>query len=221
MKTKHIKFWGGQLLEGIGVSLNCAAVFSFFQICRSDYSQGMGALVQEALALFPYYLFFSTAFVSLMLVVGYFQVYFSVLVSVNGTRKQVARGINVSLGLTAVAAILIAAVVWMLVPGDVAQSGLQILPLLAGIMLIMMAFFLVFGGVSVKWGKAGKIIMMVLCMVMGAIAGITVALNADIASLVMKLAKGHFLPVSVVGAVLYLAAGVFMERMTQKFEVRV
>ena len=221
MKTKNIKYWGQNFLEGMGISILCAVVFSFFQICRGDYSQGMSVLMIEVLSLFPYYLFFSTAFVILMLVIGYFQVYFSVLVSVNALRKNVARGIGGSIGLTAATTILAAGVIWKLVPGDIAEAGIKILPLLSGILFLASGIFLIFGGAAAKWGKVGKIIVTILCMGMGAAAGITLAMDSDVIPLIMKLAEGHFMPVCMIGVVLYLISCVLVEWMTRKFEVHV
>lgn len=225
MKTggKSLKFWGESFLEGIGISAACAAVLAVIQVGRGDFSEGIVGLALEVLSLYPYYLFLAGVFVMLMEVIGYFQAVFSILVSMNATRKSVARGITGSVGATILGLIIMAAVIWMLVPGDISEAGLKLLPLLTGILCIMTAVFLIFGGVSVKWGKTGKIIMTIFCVCMGAIAGFTFAMNGDpeLVELLMKLAKGNFVPVMVIGIVLFLASGIFVEIMTRKMEVRV
>lgn len=90
MTSKSLKYWSKMWLETVGLSLGVALVIVVLQLGGSiDFSESVKEVVVAQLAMFPYYLFTVAAFVIALTCVGYFQVYFSTLVSMNADRKSV------------------------------------------------------------------------------------------------------------------------------------
>ena len=95
--ARNVKFWGKNTLGSLGISLaGAAAVLLFLVAAGTDYS-GQEGLLSYLTQLFPYYLFVAGVFVNSILAISYFQVYFSVLLSMNVTRKEITLGILGSL----------------------------------------------------------------------------------------------------------------------------
>lgn len=217
----NIRFWGKNALESIGISLAAAVVLLMLSGMRSVvYSEeGFWMVV---LSLFPYYLVLAGGFMVAMLVLSYFQTYFSVLLSMNVTRKEIVIGIMSSLALTMAGILVLAWGIWQICPGEIARDGRTLLPLLAAVFFLGAGVSVILGTVTLRWGKVGTIAMIVLCAVMGAFVGVWVSAGHDgseaLIDLMMKLRfKGAFLA----SVLFYLLSGIFTRVFTRKVEVRV
>lgn len=221
-----LNFWGKNCLESIGISLAGAALlFLFFGMGRGIYKAGDGV---EILALVPYYIFLAGGFCGLMLVVGYFQLYFPILISMNVTRKKIVGGILLCQIVMLAVLVGISGLIWRLIPGDISSGGLRILPMLIGILLLAAAFCIALGAVIVRWGKIGTVIFAALAALIGAAAGMSVAMlagsDSDFWMEIVKLsgtAEGGFVRIILAAGILfYAAAAIFSAVITRKVEAR-
>ena len=219
--ARNIRFWGKNTLEGIGISLAASVGLLIFT--------GLGGTVYTGestwtviLSLLPYYLVFSGMFVNAMLALAYFQTYFSVLLSMNATRREIVAGIMVSLTVTIFGILALIFGIWQVCPGDIAQSGRQLLPLLAAVFFFGTGICIILGTVILRWGKAGTIAMVILCGIIGAFVGGWISVSSGgIQELEELLIKFQFRGVLVLGIAIYVLAGVFVAAFTRKVEVRV
>lgn len=224
-------FWVKNTLEVMGLTIGAAVVLMvFFGIGKIGPEKGL-ELVQVLLGLFPWYLLIVGMFISFMLCMSYYQVYFPVLLSMNGTRKSIMKGICGSIAGMMFGILILAGIIWCLVPGDVSQSGRMLLPLIAGCYFVGNAFFLILGAVIVRWGKVGTFLLVVLLFLTGLLAGIFTAMFKDTntamttgTAVASWLSSGNeFAGLLVVGAglLLYGAAGILAFVLMKNREVRV
>lgn len=219
---RNLRFWARNWL--ISVSCAGAAALLLVLLVGLKYSdvRDVGGMLSMELSLFPYYLFVGGIFILMVVTINYFQIYFSVLLSMNCTRKSIACGIVLT-DLAVIAAIGgISAAIWAIVPGDIARSALPLLPLLTGCLLIECAVLMVIGITVLRWGKAGMIILIILCMITGGFFGALVALNSNTFIYLQELSlELNFYPALWVGLGLYILAAVFVAGATRNAEVRV
>ena len=226
--TRTLSFWGKSCMEGLGVSLAVGAVL----LVLVAFGQGFYESTYNIpflLSLSPYYVLFSGGFCVLTMTIGYFQVYFPVLLSMNATRKHITLGIFLfETGIIA-ALILLCALIWIVVPGDISQSGMKALPLLCGILLTGAAFGTILGAVITRWGKIGVLIFIVFMFVTGGIGGALAALlcftNTEFLQRFSQITGNlalHFIWITLaVGIVLYAASGLISYLITKKAEARI
>lgn len=222
MTMKSIGFWGRLCMECLGLSAGGALVWLLFMRAGSGTlfrTEGEG--LAGGFALYPYYLIMVGAVLAAVMGMSYFQVYLPVVLSMNATRKSIARGIVGCMTGIVVCVLLISLVVWYLVPGDISASGRRLLPLFTGALFLIAALGLLFGTVALRWGRIGTILAAIMCALAGAGAGMTVGLSEKgIMEFVMDAAKGEFKLAAVGGVILYAAVGIFVSRSLRKVEVR-
>ena len=226
---KSVRFWGSNVLEGIGITAGAAAILLlFFGMGGMRGAGDMTDLLLAAAGLYPWYLLIVGVFISLILSVGYFQTYYSVLLSMNVTRKAIVRGIFLCMAATMAGILLLAGLIWYLIPGDISEDARVMLPQIAGGYLILGSIFLVLGAVVLRFGKIGTLIMAAVLMLTGMLAGIFAALSGRgiVAQLMERLQKlvntgNSSLAMILAGVLLYLASGALAALLTRKQEVRV
>lgn len=219
---RHLRFWGKTWLQCVGIAFAAALVLILIAgLQYSDITDVKGMFAMQ-LSLFPYYLFVGGIFVLLVVTINYFQIYFSVLLSMNCTRKSITRGIVLTNIAVIVTVCGISAAIWGTVPGDIAQSAMLLLPFLTGCLFIECAVLMVIGITILRWGKAGKIVLIIVCMVTGGIFGALVALNSNTFIYLQELSlELNFYPVLWVGLGLYILASAFVAAATRRTEARV
>lgn len=225
MTAKRVNYWIVNWLQMIGLSVGFALVFGLLQMGGNvGLSDAWKEVMLVQISVFPYYLFVASAFVIMMIGMGFFQAYFSTLVSMNATRKEVAYGILGTVAAAVFAIVLMAAVIWKLVPGDISADGSSLLILFAGILFFTAAICLLVGFVVVKWGTIGGIIFFVFCVLIGGGAGFCAAsgVMGDLKELVINLlTKFDLWWTLVIGVGAYVLIGWFIIMNTRKLEVRV
>lgn len=226
--SRTLSFWGRSCMEGLGLSLAGGAILLVFMAFGQGFFES-GDNIAFLLSLSPYYLLVSGGFCVLAMTIGYFQVYFPVLLSMNAIRKHIALGIFLfETGMIA-ALILLCALVWTVVPGDVSQSGMKILPLLCGLLLTGAAFGTILGAVIARWGKIGVLIFIGFMFVLGGIGGAFAALlcftNVEFLLHFSQTAGNmefRFIWIILaVGIILYAASGPISYLIAKKAEARI
>lgn len=224
-KRGCLKFWGKNLLEVIGMSA-LGAVILFVLVLLRD---------REVMAIAPavlgsYVLIFGLFIVSLVSMT-YFQVYFSVMVSLGCTRKNAVLQI---LGVTVVSAAILALISVTLLSLTAEIGALRwdgIFAAMFGVGLGFSSLFVVLGVSSVRWGKIGVLIAMLLYAGFGAVFGFSVAssfagdslltyLAGILAGISMRLRADYGLLILLIGAALYLISGIFAFFSMRQIEVR-
>lgn len=219
MAMRSLKFWGVLTIEGIGIAVGIGLLLYFYLLIQMP--EGLVTGFFENLALYPYYLLVAGSFYTMMYVLGCFQVYYSLLVSMNVTRKATVLGIIASTGVLVAALLLIMWVIWKLVPGDVSSSGLGIFHLCSGILFIVTGVMLLLGVVIVKWGKIGTIVTMLIAGIGGGCMGASAAIMGEnMIGMLLKMAEHNFIIVFVIGVAVFAAAGGFVMAVSRKLEVR-
>lgn len=223
MKIRSLKFWGRLCAESLGIAIGISMVWLLFMgLSSGEYAGDIGRTLAEWLPLYCYYLLMTGALVLMIMGITYFQVYFPVVLSMNATRKSIAIGIlGCMLGIAA-GVLLLSAIIWRLVPGEISASGWKLMPLFIGALLSIAAFGLILGVAVGRWGKAGLIMTGVLFGLIGGGAGMSVALfnKSVIMELVNNFMNRNFHPLAVAGIILFAAVSLLVLRATRKMEVR-
>lgn len=224
MKNK-ILLWGENWLQTVGLALGAGLVMYLFMCFGSNATYGGNAIL-EMIAVFPYYIMMAGTFSVFLVGVAYFQSYFSIFVSMNVTRKTTVISIlaNITLAILSILAIMV--LIWKLVPNDISEGGLQLMPLFAGVMFAAAGLCVLLGTIITRWGKIGMIVFAIVCMVIGGTVGVCFAL-ADytkiekLIGMLMNISEFNFWIVTAAGIVFYLLCGAFAGMATRKMEVRV
>lgn len=224
-KMRKVKFWGKNSLQCIAMAAGAAlAVYLINGVGSSEYSGDTEAVFMELMALYPYYLLVVGAGLTMIICFSYFQTYFSILVSMNATRKSVVGEILASIAVMGIILLLISALIWKMTPGETAQLGWKLLPLFTGLFFGMTAYFIIFNVVLSKWRRRGVMLMLLAKIVIAVIIGFGAAANGSIVEMQFLSLSGvagrNFQPVMILGIVLYLIAGFFAAAAMRKLEVR-
>lgn len=214
-----VRFWGKTCLEYIGRSLFVAVVMIIFvAVSRED----VGDRWLSVLSIFPYYLLTVGVFLMIVLLASYFQTYCSLLLSMGATRKMVFGGILTSIVCFILGIIAIMGIIWHFLQGDVAESGLSLLPLMTSGMFLVAAVTVLAAAILLKWGKRGGfalLLLLLLCIVAGCMTAYGQA-EHQLFDGWLEYVQSH--PGLVIGAgvLAYLAAGAFSAVVNRNFEVR-
>lgn len=225
--SRNIKFWGRSCMEGLGISLAGGIIL----LILMAFGQGFFESVNNISFLFslsPYYILVSGGFCILAMTVGYFQIYFPVLLSMNSTRKHITRGIILCETGMIAGLLCLSALIWTVVPGDISQSGMKILPLLCGMLLTGAAFGTILGAIIARWGKIGVLIFIGFMFVIGGIGGALVAIlcftNMEFLQRFSQITGNMELRfiwiILAVGIILYAVSGLISYLITKKAEAK-
>ena len=90
-----------------------------------------------------------------------------------------------------------------------------------GAFLILGALCAILGAVSLKWGKGGLIVMLLVGLAGGGIVGFCVAVSDKTMVELMQSCIGrNYVPVAAAGALVFLLADVLVQSILRKIEVR-
>ncbi len=221
-------FWARFWLNGMGLAAACSAALWMFMALGMNtwFSFDTGKLdtvVQSAAFMFANYLMITGSVVVMMYTIALFQVYFSLFVSMNVTRKRAVGSILTYITLLIGGLLLLYLGILFLFLRDVKEIGLFLLPLYLALMAGGAAFCMAIGVVMIRWGKLGVLLLILLCALGGAAAGALFAMNGgEIFEQIVVNRAGdfEFRPVAEVCILLYLAAGIFAFAALRKAEVR-
>lgn len=222
----HVRMWGRYAGESLAASLGASVVLLlFYGVLGSSFSaKSLGGGILTSLALYPYYLTLAAVFVQAIVSSNAFQVYFSVLVSMNASRRSVVLGAAASQGACTLLVAGISVLIWRWNPSDIAVDGIKLIPLLAGLLLFTTGFTIVLGAVSLRWGKIGTIILVLFFMFWGAGAGILYAMNGADAGMMLAQVQdiSQTVQAAVLGAglILFLLGTCFSVAVVRKMEIR-
>lgn len=224
-RLRILKYWSIQVTEIVACSIGLAAAMMVLQMFTSNANAMLEGVTWVFLS--PVYLLIMGAITVMISGITVFQTYFPVLVSMNVTRKGAAGGIVLVQGASSLVVLLLAAVIWSFAAKLSGEDIGGMMALSAGLFFMVAAVGILFGTVVIRWGKIGIFLMILIFMVVGAVAGVSVATLGNDRFLHMQkflledAAGNNFLPVLLAGALVYAASGVFAVFATRKAEVRV
>lgn len=234
---RGVRFWGKNCLVCIGYTAALTLAVTVLRLLTVPVHTEQGEALLAASALpyllqvtafaFPYMLLVIGVVSMILYVFGYFQTYFSLLISMNVTRRAVVGGLWLSVAGIIAGTMLLSALVWLLTPGEASKAGLTLMPLLTGAFLLLAAVFLLLGAVWSRWGMKRTLLVLLLVIIAATLAGIVLAHTGlrmgiggpqEITGLLRKQIGFGLL---VAGTVSYVLAGLAALRFTKKTEVRV
>lgn len=218
MWKRSVKYWSRNCLENLGVSMGLSFVLILFFAGGSI--RFWGAL-QSLCILYPFYLILTGGFCLMIGGVTYFRSYLPMLLSVNATRRRAVLGILFHQVVLLLLLLALSSFIWM-VPGGNEAGTEELLLAIAGGMLLTGALGILLGAVSVRWGKIGSLITIILCMLTGGLCGAGVAFfgKEKAGEMVIALMDSSVWWLLILGAVSYVLAGIFALAVTRKIEVR-
>lgn len=219
---RDVKHWGRIWLESMGITaalaLGCLIIVG---IRSKDSNLETVDLIRGLSALYPYYLCLAGAIIILLVTVNCFQIYLPILISMNSTRKAALRGMLLMIGSLIVGITAISAIIWFGMDDEVAVSGLNLLPMLTGFLLIESAVVVTLGTVFLRWGRVGTIFMIGACMIAAGCVSTVFFLHEKVFGDMTFVQKNfNLLIVLGIGILAYFLAGVFARVSTKKLEIR-
>ncbi len=227
---KKIKLWSMASLTYVGIA---AAIALGMVLLSGGFGGGDGVEVWQTLLFqFSAMLLFLGVLIQVMTGVGLFQVYFSVLLSMGSTRKEIIRTFFLSQGATALLTSLFAGLIWWIGryignnPPTEELFGIGLLWFLLiafGIQLLGSALGIALGAVVLRWRGVGAVIMIVVYALIGGLIGMGLV-SFDHLSL-DRIGKEQLLPVvcagmCAAGLALDLCAAGFARFFTRNSEAR-
>ncbi len=216
-------FWGKRCLQNIGLALGGGLLyFAVYVIGDGDYSGGVGRMLLDAFQFYPLYAFMVGCILIGTLGIMWFQIYYSVIVSLSATRRETIEGIAVIQAATAAGIVGFMASFWALIPGG--GTYLTLMPLLAGVIFLVASFSMVLGVVIMHWKGLGVFLAFILYVSCGMAFGITLGLpDGDMLGMIQRLAGNAVWPVLLTGSgiLVYVLACVFAIAAMRRTEIRV
>lgn len=217
MVKASIRFWGREVLGYLGITLVSAAVLWMIYA-------GAGRNRLSDVAVMPFYIFSIGAFVIIMEICSYFQLYFSLLLSMSVARKAVIGGFMTGTVVMILALTTVMGILWYLLPGDISEGGRSLLPVMAGGLFLVAAVTIFINTIGLKWGKRGIVsfFILVLCMIGGGIVG-ALSCGREKLSVIMTTVSdlvGLKTVALGTGILLLIASGAMAAAVMRKYEVR-
>ena len=213
---RQIRYWGSYIGMTCGLTLLSSLLMTALSLLRG----GMAELTLVGVGMYYIpYLFFAGLFCMSFSLLSCFQVYASAILAMGCTRRRFL------LEVLAVALVGVSALLGRLGKGAVAAAvQASALAGMLGVILIVMAAFLLLGAMIVVFGRKGIFVMMLLYMVIGAIFGAAAGMGTDLDSITMQDMLNNaahiwnrLLPA---GCVLFCLCGASVWLVLRRYEVR-
>ena len=215
---RQIRYWGSY----IGMTCGLTLLSSLFMTALSLLRGGMAELALTGIGMYCIpYLFFAGLFCMSFSLLSCFQVYASAILAMGCTRRRFLIEVLAVALAEALALVGVSALLGRLGKGAVQTSALAGM---LGVILIVMAAFLLFGAMIVVFGRKGTFVMMLLYMVIGAIFGAAAGMGTDLDSITVQDMLNNaahiwnrLLPA---GCVLFCLCGASVWLVLRRYEVR-
>ena len=216
---RQIRYWGSY----IGMTCGLTLLSSLFMTALSLLRGGMAELTLTGIGMYYIpYLFFAGLFCMSFSLLSCFQVYASAILAMGCTRRRFLIEVLAVALTEALALVGVSALLGRLGKGAVA-AAVQVAGML-GVILIVMAAFLLLGAMIVVFGRKGIFAMMFLYMVIGAIFGAAEGMGTNLDAITIQDMLNNaahiwnrLLPA---GCVLFCLCGASVWLVLRRYEVR-
>ena len=192
---RGLRFWMRYFLETLGVGL---LVGLFFLVLMGFGAEGDA--MEAVLFCIPYYITLGCALSIMIVAFSTHILYIPLVLSMGSTRREAYWGFLLYRLASAAFPMLISLIVWLIMPGDIARDGLQVLPMMALVLLSMIHFGSLAGLAYQKLKILGIILLMVICGGVGGIASLLInGFNLDLSGIL-----GAMSQVWVIGVLVWL-----------------
>lgn len=191
----NLRFWGSYgvqtLLLMMGVSLFFIILLGLGTSTGEDSMVGMTAL-EEGITYFGFYFVLLGGFILMVMLIGTFQTYWKVLISLNSRRREILAGMELTSLILIAIQIAAALLISCFVKNELTGRMAQLWPLMAALSLLEVSAAFVLGALYWRLGKAGLILFGLVCGAMGMAAGLCFAAYGDgVIENMMAWAAGH------------------------------
>lgn len=182
---RNLWFWARYTWEGMQVVVLVLAILLVLSAVGASRLE-LAALATSA----PAYLLLAAGMTIIMLNYSAQAVYTPLLLSMGETRRNIFLGYHFYRVLIIVVAVGLSALIWALVPGEIARLGLRNIPSILAILVIVSALGGIIGTLYAKWRGAATILLVVVFGAFGGVGGFSIAGGGeDVARLVEKVAQ--------------------------------
>lgn len=171
---RNVKFWTNYTWETMGVDLAIACVLAVIAVFGAEHLD-----VSLLASVVPYFLCLAALFGMMLINTGSQSLYVPLLLSMGETRRNVLLGFHYYRVLILAVTLGISALIWLLVPGEVSETGLRSLPTILCVLMIAASLGSILGTIFVRWKWAGTLLIILLCGGMGGVVGMTGAAAAN------------------------------------------
>lgn len=215
---RQIRYWGSYIGMTCGLTLLSSLLMTALSLLRG----GMAELALAGVGMYYIpYLFFAGLFCMSFSLLSCFQVYASAILAMGCTRRRFLLEVLAVALTEAVALVGVSALLGRLGKGAVQASALAGM---LGVILIVMAAFLLLGAMIVVFGRKGIFAMMFLYMVIGAIFGAAEGMGTNLDAITIQDMLNNaahiwnrLLPA---GCVLFFLCGASVWLVLRRYEVR-
>lgn len=182
---RNLWFWARYTWEGMQVVVLVLAILLVLSAVGASRLE-LAALATSA----PAYLLLAAGMTIIMLNYSAQAVYTPLLLSMGETRRNIFLGYHFYRVLIIVVAVGLSALIWALVPGEIARLGLRNIPSILAILVIVSALGGIIGTLYAKWRGAATVMLVVVFGILGGVGGFSFAGGGeDVARLVERAAS--------------------------------
>ena len=182
---RNLRFWARYTWEGMQVVVLVLAILLVLSAVGASRLE-LAALATSA----PAYLLLAAGMTIIMLNYSAQAVYTPLLLSMGETRRNIFLGYHFYRVLIIVVAVGLSALIWALVPGEIARLGLRNIPSILAILVIVSALGGIIGTLYAKWRGAATVMLVVVFGILGGVGGFSFAGGGeDVARLVERAAS--------------------------------
>ena len=166
------RFWLRYYLETMGIGFGVGAVMLILN--------GLGAgreVLSGVLASTPYYIAMGCALAIMMVCFSTHILYIPLVLSLGSTRREVYLGFLLYRICSALTPLLAALLIWLPLPGEIAESGRALLPTIGLLLLYAVTAGSLMGAVYQKLRVLGLILLVNICGDVGGSVGLLMSMN--------------------------------------------
>ena len=182
---RNLRFWARYTWEGMQVVALVLAILLVLSAVGASRLE-LAALATSA----PAYLLLAAGMTIIMLNYSAQALYTPLLLSMGETRRNIFLGYHFYRALIIAVAVGLSALIWALVPGEIARLGLRNIPSILAILVIVSALGGIIGTLYAKWRGAATVMLVVVFGILGGVGGFSFAGGGeDVARLVERAAS--------------------------------
>lgn len=166
------RFWLRYYLETMGIGFGVGAVMLLLN------GLGVGReVLSGVLASTPYYIAIGCALAIMMVCFSTHILYIPLVLSMGSTRREAYLGFLLYRVASALTPLLAAVLIWLPLPGEIAESGRTLLPIIGLMLLFAVNAGSLMGAVYQKLRILGLVLLVIVCGAVGGCVGLLMSMD--------------------------------------------